>query len=97
MSELRDWKSASQRLGPVDGFDQDEGASESNECAIAVLGFVAAHGNSLEALQLADGLLDSGACLVEQSWEETGPVPGVLAVWNHRNNATPAASRTVGR
>ena len=84
-------------LGPVDGFDQDEGASESDECAIAVLGFVAAHGNSLEALQLADRLLDPGAGLVEQSWEETGPVLGVLAIRNDRNNATTAAGRTVGR
>ena len=76
----------------MDGFDQDEGASESDESAIAVLGFVAAHGDSPEAFQLADRLLDSGACLVEPSWEETGPVPGVLAVWNDRNNATPAAA-----
>jgi hypothetical protein len=81
----------------VDGFDQDEDASESDECAIAVLSLVAAHGNSLKAFQLADGLLDSGAGLVEQSWKETGPVLGVLAVRNDRNNATPAASRTVGR
>jgi hypothetical protein len=81
----------------VDGFDQDEGASESDECPIAVLGFVAAHGNSLEALQLTDRLLDPGAGLVEQSWEEAGPVLGVLAIRNDRNNATTAAGRTVGR
>jgi hypothetical protein len=81
----------------VDGFDQDEGASEGDECAIAVLGFVAAHGNSLEALQLADRLLDPGTGLVEQSWEETGPVLGVLAIRNDRNNATTSAGRTVGR
>jgi hypothetical protein len=56
-------------LGSVDGFDQDEGASESDKRAIAVLGFVAAHSNSLGALQLADRLLDSGASFVEQSWE----------------------------
>ena len=84
-------------LRPVDGFNQDEGASENDECAIAVLDFVAAHGNSLEALQLADRLLDSGTGLVEQSWEETGPVLGVLAIRNDRNNATTSAGRTVGR
>ena len=60
------------KLGPVDGFDQDEGASESDESAIAVLGFVAAHGISLEALQLADRLLDPGTGLVEQSRKEPG-------------------------
>jgi len=81
----------------VDGFDQDEGASESDECAIAVLGFLAAHCNSLEALQLAYGLLDSGAGLVEQPREEAGPVLGILAIRNDWDNATTAASRTVGR
>jgi hypothetical protein len=84
-------------LGLVDGFDQDEGASESDECAITVLGLVAAHSNSLEALQLADGLLDPGAGLVEQPWEEAGPVLGVVTVRNDRDNATTAARSTVGR
>jgi hypothetical protein len=84
-------------LGPVDGFDQDEGASESDECAIAVLGFVAAQGNSLEALQLADRLLSPGAGLVEQSREEAGPVLGILAVGNNRDNAATTASCAVGR
>jgi hypothetical protein len=27
-------------LGPVDGFDQDECASEGDECAVTVLGLV---------------------------------------------------------
>jgi len=58
----------------VDGVDQDEGASERDECAVAILGFVAAHGNSFEALQLADRLLDFGSGLVEQFRRETGPV-----------------------
>jgi len=57
-------------LGPVDGFDQDEGASKGYECTVAVLGFITTHGNALEALQLADGLLDSGTRLVERSWKE---------------------------
>jgi hypothetical protein len=77
-------------LGPVDGFDQDESASESDGSAIAVLSFVASHGNSLEALQLADRPFDPGAGLVEQSGEESGPVLGVLAIRNDRDDATAA-------
>ena len=45
----------------MDGFDQDQGASESDEGGVAFGGLLAAHGDALEALQLADGLLDPGA------------------------------------
>jgi hypothetical protein len=70
--------------------------AKSDECAVAVCGSIAVHGNSLEALQLADRLLDPGAGLVELIWEETGPVVGVLAVRNDRSNATAAASCAIG-
>jgi hypothetical protein len=52
-------------LGPVDGFDQDESASESDESTVTVCSFLAAHGDPLEAFQLADRLFDPGAGLVE--------------------------------
>jgi hypothetical protein len=81
----------------VDGFNQDKSASKRNECAVALLSFVTTHGNSLEALQLADGLLDSGTRLVEQPWKEVGLVLGVLAIRNNRNDAAATASRAVGR
>ena len=84
-------------LGPVDGFDQDEGASKGDECTVAVLGFITTHGNALEALQLADGLLDSGTRLVEQSWKELRLVLGVLAIRNNRNDAAATASCAIGR
>ena len=83
-------------LGPVDGFDQDEGASESDECAIAVLGLVTAHGDLLETLQLADGLLDPGAGLVEQLREKAGSVLRVLAIRDDRDDATTTANCAVG-
>jgi hypothetical protein len=81
----------------VDGFDQDKGASKGDECTVAVLGFVTTHGNPLEALQLADGLLDPGTGLVEQSWKELGLVPGILAIRNNRNDAAATASCAIGR
>ena len=52
-------------LGPVDGFDQDESASESDESTVTDCSFLAAHGDPLEAFQLADRLFDPGAGLVE--------------------------------
>ena len=63
---------------PPEGF----GYGESDESAITVRGLVTAHGNSLEALQLADGLLDSATRLVEQSWKELRLVLGILAMRN---------------
>jgi hypothetical protein len=81
----------------VDGFDQDKGAGKGDECGVTVCGLVTAHGNPLEAFELADRLLDSGAGLVEQFWKEAGPVLGVRAVWYDREYAALAASRTVGR
>jgi hypothetical protein len=47
---------------------------------MAVLDFVTAHGNSREALQLAERLFNWGARLVEQLWEQAGLVPGILAI-----------------
>jgi len=45
----------------VDGFDQDEGGSESDEGAETCGGFFAAQDDALEAFELADGLFDAGA------------------------------------
>ena len=84
-------------LGPVDGFNQDEGAGKGDECAVAVLGFVTTHGNPLVALQLADGLLNSGTRLVEQSGKELRLVLGVLAIRNNRNDAAATAGCPIGR
>lgn len=36
-------------LGPVDGFDQNEGASESDERAVVLFGFLAPERDPLEA------------------------------------------------
>ena len=82
-------------LGGVDGSDQDDGASEGDEGAVVLGGFLAAERDTLEALELAHGLLDAGASLVEQIGEERGPVPGIGAVWDHRDDAARPAGRPV--
>ena len=65
---------ASNSLGCVDGFDENEGEAESDEGAVVLGGFLAAEGNPLEAFELADGLLDAGAAAVERAREKGGRV-----------------------
>jgi hypothetical protein len=82
-------------LGP-DGFDQDECASEGDECAVTVLGFITTHGNPLEALELAEGLFDAGAGFVQDFGKEGRLVLGVRAVRYHRSDAALARRLAVG-
>jgi hypothetical protein len=83
-------------LGPVDGFDQDQCASEGDESAIADRGLLTSHGDALETFQLADGLFYSGARLVEQLRKEMRPVLGIRAMWDDGDNASLAARRAIG-
>lgn len=64
-------------LGPVDGFDYDEPGGESDEGSEVGCGFLAAEGDPLEALQLADRLLNAGAASVKELGEEGGLLAGV--------------------
>ena len=48
-------------LGDVDGFDQDEGAGESDKGGVVLLGFLTAHCDAFESLELSDELLNAGA------------------------------------
>jgi hypothetical protein len=52
-------------LAPVDGFDQDETASEGDEAAVVFCRFLATQSNTFETLELTHGLLDPGTGLVE--------------------------------
>ena len=52
-------------LGRVDGFDQDEAESESDEGSVILRGLLASECDALEALKFADGLLDACPRLVE--------------------------------
>ena len=83
-------------LGRVDGFDQDQAASECDECAIALCGLLAAHGDALEAFQLAHRLFDPGAGLVEQLGKEVWPVLGIRAMRNDGNDTAFAAGGAIG-
>ncbi len=59
-------------LGRVDGFDEDEHESKRDEGAVVLGCLLAAQGDALEALELADGLLDPGAAAIESFREEGG-------------------------
>src|SRR3954471_672200 len=48
-------------LGRVDGFDEDEAQSECDEGSEVLVRFLATERNALEALELADELLDPSA------------------------------------
>jgi len=83
-------------LGHVDGFDEDEGESESDDGGEAALGLLAAQGDPLEALELAEALLDAGTALVKRFREEGGPVLGVRFERDGRRDAPRPGERPVG-
>ena len=74
----------------MDGFGPDKGASDGNESGEVLCGFLAAQRDPLEALELADGLLDAGAPFVESTREEFRLGDDVAAVRNDGADAAPA-------
>jgi hypothetical protein len=58
------------RLGPVDGSDHNESGGESDEGCEVCCGFLAAERDPLEALELADRVLDPGTAGVKKLGEE---------------------------
>ena len=76
-----------QRLGPVDGFREDEPESEGNKGAVVLGRLLAAERHALEALELADELLDASASPIERFWEERGTGPGRDLEGDHRTDA----------
>jgi hypothetical protein len=83
-------------LGRVDGFDQDKGAGERNEGSEVLRGFLAAQGDPFEPLELADGLLDAGAPLVEDFGKEGGLCGSILAIGDGGADAASAGRLAVG-
>src|SRR5260370_30935017 len=81
-------------LGRVDGFDQDEHASDRDEGSEVLCGLLAAQGDPFEALDLADTLFDAGASLVEDAGKEIGFCGSVLAVRNGGAESAPARRPT---
>src|SRR5215211_5557191 len=82
-------------LGPVDGFDDDEAEGESDESAEVLVGFLATQGDALEALELADQLLDAGARPVERLRKESWPVLGRGFERDHRADAPLTRCRAI--
>jgi hypothetical protein len=80
----------------VDGFDQEEDTSESDESGIVSLCFLTSHGHAFETLDLADQLLDPGAQLVEPLGEEFRSVLGRASMRNDRDDPSAAGSLAVG-
>jgi len=74
-------------LGRVDGFDDDEAQSECDEGSEVPVRFLATERNALEALELADHVLDAGAALVEGAGEEGRTMPGCDLDRDGRANA----------
>jgi len=76
-------------LGRVDGFGQDEAASEGDDGGVTLGRLLAAERDALEALELADGLLDPGTAAVEAPWEEGRSALGIAPVGDDRTDAAP--------
>jgi len=79
----------------VDGFDEDEGASEGNQGSVVPGGLFAAECDAFEALELADRLLDPGSAFVEDPGKELGFVGCVGAVGDNRADAAASGSLPV--
>jgi hypothetical protein len=68
----------------VDGFDQNEAAGERDERGVVLGSFFAPERNALEPLELADGLLDPSAALIESLGEEGRAIFGIGAARDDR-------------
>jgi hypothetical protein len=84
------------KLGHVDGFDEDEAQSKSDEGAVVLVGLLAAQSNALESLELAHGLLDTSPPAVERLGKELRLLFGGRPMRNHGADATGAGSLPVG-
>ena len=79
----------------MDGFDEDEPECEGDEGAEVPVCLLAAQRDALEALELADQLLDPSASPVERFREERRSALGRPPVRDHRADAALARGRTV--
>ena len=84
------------KLGCVDGFYQHQAARETHDRRVAGDCLFAAHGDTLEALELADGLLDTRSEFVDPLRKEPASLLGVLPPGNDRGDAARAGGVAVG-
>ena len=80
----------------MDGFDQDEAEGERDEGTVIAGSLLATKGDALEALEFADGLLDTRPRFVEDFREESGSVGCSRAMRNDRTNAALAGAVAIG-
>jgi hypothetical protein len=79
----------------MDGFDQDEAEGERDERAVIALRLFASKRDTLEALELANCLLDTGAALVKNFRKEGGLVFGVRSIRDCRAYSALACSLAI--
>ncbi len=80
----------------MDGFDKDQSASESDERAVVIGGFLASECNPLEAFEFSHGLLDPCSCFVELPGEEFALILIIGPVRNDRADAAFSGCLAVG-
>ena len=74
-------------LGRVDGFDDDETECKGHDGAEVSVCLLAPQRHAFEAFEFANRLLDAGACPIERLRKESGPVPLIGLVRDHRSDA----------
>ena len=72
----------------MDGFNQHQPTCKTDDGGVADVGLFAAHGDTLEPLELADGLFDTRPEFIETLGKEAASLLGVLTTRDHRGDAT---------
>ncbi len=85
-----------QCLGRVDGFNQHQPARKTDDGRVADVCFLAAHGNALEALELAHGLFDASTKFIEALRKKAPSLLGVFAARDNWCDAAGTGRRPVG-
>ncbi len=68
----------------MDGFHQHQPARKTDDGRVTDVGLLAAHGDALEPLELADCLFDARPELVEAFWKEAASLLGVFTARDDR-------------
>lgn len=80
----------------MDGFDEDKAARESDNGGEAAFGLLAPQGDALEALELSEALLNTGAAPVKRLGEEGRPLFRVGFEGNGRRDAAGSGDGPIG-
>ena len=83
------------RLGPVDGFHQDQSAGKRNKSSETFGCFLATHRDPLKTFELSDRLLDAGAPAIEALGEVFRLILCGRPIRDHRDDAAFATGGAV--